>query len=96
MLLTNLTIGLQSGLSLCALGHPSWSGTVAAIAIPATMWGLIVLNGRVEGYLQSGRLRRHTDGPLSILRLASLFLDGEIIVTGGFVMMYYFPVFRWI
>lgn len=67
-----------------------WSTTALMIAIVASMWLLIVVNGRVERYLLERR--RRLSGSAAVLRLVRRVIDGIVIFGGLLFTLYYFGV----
>src|SRR5215469_12739409 len=79
-----------SSFDFCVLAIHFWSYIAVTIAIPAAVLTLIVLNSRIDGSLERSCVRRRTDGPHSAIRLESLFINGELVIIGGLILMFIF------
>jgi hypothetical protein len=84
--------GPAFALSFCVLVSRGWSYTVI-VAVPVTIWILIILNGRIARYLQRGPFRRSTDGPQSALRVASFCINGLLVAIGLLFLLSTFTTF---
>ncbi len=67
-----------------------WSSIAAVIAIGASVWLLILLNGWTENYLHRLFTRRNITGISAMLRLARRACDVLVLFAGLVVTLYYF------
>ena len=91
LLLLALTIHwLTSKVSLPLLARQFWATVALMIAVVASMWLLMHLNGRGERYIL-GR-GRTLSGSASVLRLFRRLVDGLILFGGVLFTLYHFDV----
>ena len=91
LLLLALTIRwLLSTVGLPLLARQFWSTTSLIIAIAASMWLLILVNGWGESYLVG--LRPDMSGSKAVLRLTRRVMDGLILFVGLLFTFYQFGI----
>lgn len=83
---------LLSEVGLSLLARLFWSGISTVIGATATLWILILLNGRAEKYARRYLQGRNLAGATSLLRLARRLVDVLLIFTGALGILYYFGV----
>lgn len=80
-------VGLSS-----LLARQFWTSTSMVLAVFATVWILMVLNGHVEAITHRRLRLRNLAGAASVLRLVRRFIDLLIIFVGVLVVLFYFGV----
>lgn len=81
---------LLSRVGLSFLARQFWSTIALVIAVAASVWLLILLNGWGERYLK--RHRRTMSGSASVLRLFRRLIDGIVLFAGFLFMLHHFGV----
>lgn len=92
LLLAAVIRWLLTKLSLPLLARQFWGSTASIITIAGCVWLLILLTGRVEGYISRRLEVRHLTGATSVLRLGRRAIDGLLAFAGVLVTLNYFGV----
>jgi MscS family membrane protein len=79
-------------LSLPLLARQFWVSTASIITVAGCVWLMILLNGRVERYVNRRLRGRGNTGVTAVLRLGRRAIDALIIFTGVLVTLYHFGV----
>lgn len=93
LLLIPITIRwFLSNVGLTLLQRLFWSSIATVIAVAATVWILILLNGRCEDYARRYLQGRNLAGATSLLRLTRRLVDVLLIFAGALVLLYHFGI----
>jgi MscS family membrane protein len=79
-----------SDVTLPLLARQFWTSTASILMIAASVWLVILLNGRVEHYIRQRLVHSGNMGAASVVRLGRRVFDSAIVFTGLLFSLYHF------